>query len=127
MDINKLSQEIYNKIKNVVQNAFDAVDITGTVSLEDSLGNLIDDTNPLPTERPEISVIPTKTTVSVSGSVTAGKYAVTFITSDDFVGTILGDSTGVSEVITFSTDYNAVLEALAYTITAGSLTILTIE
>lgn len=75
---------------------------------------------------------PTKTTVNTNGTVAAGKTHVEFITSIDCVGTILGDAiTGAPSsnipvsVITFDAPPWAPLAAIPYTLSAGSLTIIT--
>lgn len=75
---------------------------------------------------------PAKTTVNTNGTVSAGKTHVEFITSIDFVGTILGDAiTGAPSsnipvsVITFDAPPWAPLAAIPYTFSAGSLTIIT--
>lgn len=75
---------------------------------------------------------PTKTTVNTNGTVAAGKTHVEFIASIDYVGTILGDATtGVPSanipvsVLTLDAPPWAPLAAIPYTISAGSLMIIT--
>lgn len=87
----------------------------------------LSEANPLPTERPLAQVTPTITDVTTSGSVPSGKYTVTFITSSDFAGTILGSTILPDSTLSFSTDYNAVLSEIAYTVTTGSIKILIIQ
>ena len=69
---------------------------------------------------------PSKSTVTSSGSVTAGAQSITFITSTDFIGTILGDTAKASSTYTYSVNCNDTLAAIVYTCTAGSIEILKI-
>jgi hypothetical protein len=62
-----------------------------------------------------------------SGSVTSGAQSVTIVTSSDFSGTILGTSVSTNKAFTWSSKLNDTLAAIAYTISAGSLTILQIR
>ncbi len=67
-----------------------------------------------------------KTTVVAGGTVAAGAQSVTFVTDTAFTGTITGDTTPSNAVITFSVNGNDTLGAIAYTVTAGSMQILTV-
>lgn len=59
-----------------------------------------------------------------SGSVSSGANAVQFITSEDFVGTINGVSAVASFVYPWiNANLNNTLPAIAYTVTAGTITI----
>lgn len=66
---------------------------------------------------------PSASTVSTSGSVTAGARSVLFICSADFAGSILGVTRGFGDVITISAQVNNTLGAIAYTRSAGSIDI----
>ncbi len=66
----------------------------------------------------------------VSGSVTAGARSVSIAPSSDFAGTILGTTiTGTTNggSFTWTAGQNDTLAAIAYTRTAGSLTILQVR
>jgi hypothetical protein len=65
--------------------------------------------------------------VTTSGSVTAGKQSVQFVPSSDFTGTLLSAAwPGTNAPIGFSVTGPETIDAIAYTVTAGSLTILTL-
>lgn len=65
--------------------------------------------------------------VSTNGNVSAGKQSVEFIPSDDFSGTLLGVAwPNDNAAVGFSVTGPETLAAIAYTVTAGSLTILTV-
>ena len=74
------------------------------------------------------SVTPAIANVSSSGTVAAGARSLTFIFSPDFAGTILGVAFagGVDDDFTISTSGRDYLTAVAYTVTAGSLKILSL-
>jgi len=61
-----------------------------------------------------------------SGSVPLGFVSVSFITSATFTGTILGATIGANITINISAENGATLNELLYTISAGSITILTL-
>jgi len=65
----------------------------------------------------------TKTTVTTSGSIASGYSSVSMLTSNDFIGTILGDISTSNTGYTFNT-YG--LPAIPYTITQGNIQIITI-
>lgn len=69
---------------------------------------------------------PAKTTVVAGGTVAAGAQSVTFITDSAYTGTILGDTTLNNTVLTFAANGNDTLGAIVYTVTAGSMQILTV-
>jgi len=69
---------------------------------------------------------PSKTTVIADGTVASGAKSVTFITSSDFTGSILGDTAQASAAYLFTASLNNTLGALAYVITTGSIEILKI-
>jgi hypothetical protein len=62
-----------------------------------------------------------------SGRVLAGSQSVTLITSSDFVGTILGDISRADAVYSYSVGGTDTLKTIPFTITAGSIEILTIN
>lgn len=68
---------------------------------------------------------PAATVVIASGTVAAGKQAVMFVPSTDFEGTILGQEACL-EMLKFEARSGEVLGPIAYTVTAGSLTIYTL-
>lgn len=68
---------------------------------------------------------PAMTNVTSSGTVAAGYSSVTMTTSADFAGTILGLAVAASTTYTFSSNGNP-LSAIAYTRSAGSITIIAI-
>jgi len=85
--------------------------------------NLLDAIN---AKIPSLGVVetPTASTVSSSGTVSAGKKSVTFTTDSSFVGTILGEVRAASTTYSFSVaNPNATLSAIAYTRSAGSMVI----
>lgn len=91
-------------------------------------GSDVNDNNPLPTERPLNTINSfTHTLVTTSGNVPSGKYAITFKFSSDFIGTLQGTSVEADEIIPINTDYNSVLPQINYTISQGSIRILTLE
>jgi hypothetical protein len=61
----------------------------------------------------------------VSGTVAAGFTSVSFLPLTGFTGTIDGATVDANSAINFEADAGAVLEAIPYTVTAGSLTIFT--
>lgn len=68
---------------------------------------------------------PTKTTYAASDTIALGAKSVTFITSSDFSGSILGDTAQADSVYTFSdTD---TLGAIAFIITTGTIEVLVIR
>lgn len=69
---------------------------------------------------------PAKTTAAVTGTVSAGAQSVTLITSSDFSGSILTDTTLANTVITFAANGNDTVGAIAYVVTTGSIQILTL-
>lgn len=71
--------------------------------------------------------IPSKSTVSTSGTVLAGTKSVTFITSSDFVGTILGNTSQADAVYTFSASLGNTLSTIAYTVSAGNIEIMEVR
>ena len=82
----------------------------------------------LPTERPVNQINSfNHTIVTSSGSVSSGKYAINLEFSSDFVGTLQGTSIGANKIIYLETDYNSILPEIVYTITSGSIRILTLE
>lgn len=63
-------------------------------------------------------------TDSAASPVAAGKKSITFTTSSDFVGTILGVARAASTTYSFSADNpSRTLAAIPYTVTAGSMII----
>lgn len=72
---------------------------------------------------PYAQVSISSSSVAVSGSVTAGALAVTFITSDDFSGTINGITRSLSTAYVFNPTNGRTLPAVAYTIVTGSIVI----
>lgn len=68
---------------------------------------------------------PTKTTYAASNTIALGAKSVTFITSSDFSGSILGDTAQADSVYTFS-DSDA-LGAIAFVITTGTIEALVIR
>jgi len=64
---------------------------------------------------------PALTSVTASGSVTAGKKSVAFLASDDFVGTVAGGTLPAGKAISFEADGSDTLSAIAYTRSAGTL------
>lgn len=63
-------------------------------------------------------------TDSTASPVVAGKKAITFTTSSTFAGTILGVTRNASTIYSFSPNNpSTVLAEIAYTVTAGSMTI----
>lgn len=66
---------------------------------------------------------PSRSVVTTSGSVTAGAASVTILSSSDFAGTVLGAAFLPSLAETYEAAAGNTLAAIAYTITAGSLTI----
>lgn len=67
-----------------------------------------------------------RSVVSTSGSVTAGATSVTIFSSSDFVGTVAGAAFSASIAENFTAQPGSTLGAIAYTRSAGSLTISTI-
>jgi len=63
-------------------------------------------------------------TGSTNSPVPAGANSITFITSSDFAGTLLTQVIAVSSSYTFSANNGDALGAFAFTVTAGSLTIM---
>lgn len=91
---------------------------TGTQRVAIASDSFVNITFPTGTETP------TGSTVSVSGSVAAGKTSVTMITSSDFVGTILGVTANPSTIYPFQvTSPGKTLAAIVYTRSAGSINI----
>lgn len=66
------------------------------------------------------------TVATGNGSVTAGKKSVSINSSSDFSGTVTGAALPASGVVTFAADGADTIGAIAYTISAGSLTIATL-
>jgi hypothetical protein len=95
------SQEVYNE---AILQSLDAISPTG--------GN---------TNTAEANV------VVGSGSVAAGFVSVSFVTDAAFVGTILGATIAANTTINITAETGALLTGLLYTITAGSMTILTLD
>lgn len=62
-----------------------------------------------------------------SGSVALGFVSVSFITSATFTGTILGATIAANTTVNISAESGATLNELLYTITSGSITILTLS
>lgn len=70
---------------------------------------------------------PTASVKTVDFTVTAGKKSVAFIFADDFVGTVLGAAVvGPSQPWIFNAENPDVLDAIAMTRSAGSVTIIVI-
>lgn len=67
-----------------------------------------------------------RSVVTGSGSVAAGKTSITLLSSSDFVGTVAGAAFSASIAENYTAQPGSTLAALAYTISAGSLTISTI-
>jgi antitoxin (DNA-binding transcriptional repressor) of toxin-antitoxin stability system len=63
--------------------------------------------------------------VTQTGTVAAGYNSVSMTTSNDFVGTILGVVVPDSMTVNWSTDDTNHLSAIPYTVTAGSIVIVT--
>jgi hypothetical protein len=95
------SQEVYNE---AILQALDSISPIGTY------------TNGL-----------TITVATTSGTTIANNVSVAFITSSTFVGTIQGAVIGASTTINISAETGATLQAIPYTITAGSITILVLN
>lgn len=77
-------------------------------------------TFPTGTETPTATLV----TDSAASPVVAGKTAVTFTTSSDFAGTILGVARLPNVAYCFTpTSMGKTLSSIAYTVTAGSMTI----
>lgn len=70
-------------------------------------------------ETPSATIV----TDSSASPVIAGKVSVTFTTSSDFAGTILGVARDPATIYSFSSSLGKTLTAIAYTVTAGSMTI----
>jgi len=68
---------------------------------------------------------PTATVHEASGTIAAGKQSVLLLPSSDFAGTILGQSIDVSE-LSFEARMGELLGAIPFTISAGSLTSITL-
>jgi len=62
-----------------------------------------------------------------TGSVIAGYVSVSFVTSSTFSGTILGSTIGANTTINITAETGATLTAMNYTITTGSITIITLQ
>lgn len=76
---------------------------------------------------PTVARTPASAVVSSSGSVAAGKQSVQFIPSSDFTGTLLGAAwPGTNATLGFSVVAPETIGAIAYTVTTGSITILTL-
>ena len=67
------------------------------------------------------------TTAIATGSVSSGFVAVSFITSSDFVGDILGATVAANTSINISAEVGARLLPINYTITTGSILIITLS
>lgn len=73
-------------------------------------------------------LVPAISVVSASGTVAAGKRAVSFIPSSDFTGTLLGAAWPLTNAaVGIEAGDNDTLGAVAYTRTTGSLTIITLS
>lgn len=70
---------------------------------------------------------PQATTAVTTGSVASGKVAVSLTTSSDFIGTILGATVTANTSINLSAEIGSTLLSIAYTITTGSILIVTIS
>jgi hypothetical protein len=68
---------------------------------------------------------PVATVHEASGTIAAGKQSVTLIPSSDFAGTILGQSLFVS-ALSFEARQGELLGAIPFTISAGSITSITL-
>ena len=72
--------------------------------------------------------VPALTAATTSGSVATGTHSVTFILSSDYTGTIMGTAaTGatLAQPLTYRCENEHRHGAIAYTVTAGTLWILT--
>ncbi len=65
--------------------------------------------------------VPSLTTESTDGTVAAGATSVTFFSSSDFGGTILGNVFQANASISFDSSAGKTLGAFDYTIVAGTL------
>lgn len=70
---------------------------------------------------PNLPTLITSNTVSVSGNVPSGALAVTFTTSDDFVGSINGLTRAAGTPYVFNPTAGHYLPQIDYIITAGSI------
>lgn len=66
------------------------------------------------------------TTAITTGTVNSGFVSVSFVTSSDFVGTILGATVAANTSVNISAEVGARLLPLNYTITTGSILIITL-
>lgn len=66
---------------------------------------------------------PSITAAVASGSVAAGAKSVSFSSSSDFIGTILGISFPANMSQGFSAEFGKILAAIPYTVSAGTLVI----
>lgn len=71
---------------------------------------------------------PVLTTVAASGTVAAGFRKATFVFSPDFVGTVLGGTfAGAADAaLSLEAPVGSVLDAVAYTRSAGSIRLITL-
>lgn len=77
--------------------------------------------------QPSLPTLITSNTVVASGTVAAGNLAVTFTTSDDFIGEINGIARAASSPYIFNPTAGHVLPAIDYIITAGSIVLDIVE
>lgn len=82
----------------------------------------------VPVSLPATARTPAVSLVTTNGTVASGKKIVDFIFSSDFTGTVLTVAfTGAADsVISFEAPPGDTLAAIAYTVTAGSIRIVTI-
>lgn len=69
----------------------------------------------------------TITVANTSGTTVANNVSVSFITDSTFVGTIQGASIPANTTVNITAEAGATLQAIAYTVTAGSVTILVLN
>jgi len=74
-----------------------------------------------------VQQVPTKNTVTTSGIVISGVTSVTFITSSNFIGTILGDIAQANGIYTYTAKMNNTLAQLSYTVNTGSMEIMEVR
>jgi len=81
--------------------------------------------NGVPTTPPGGPVVETPSLLiaTTSGSVAVGSKTVSFTTSEDFVGTIDGDSIPANVSFGFAAQSGNTLAAIAYTLSAGNIII----
>lgn len=109
-------------LAKILVNQFGLIDTDGNLKVSGAFSASVT-TNPTPTDTASIAE---STLATTSGSVTTGALWATFVFSPNFSGTIAGQSfSGASGASVTFPPMGKKYPAINYTITAGSLTILT--